>query len=152
MKGCVKTFIFFDFFKIFFREKHLRRTITRDKSVPNFDYHLLHQVSGNTCSDCSYIIANMFVCSATALGTYKRKFTSGGHWITEVLTCLPNFIIVQTSVVLLWHLLNILSNILSLLQQVSSLFSLLCPVQQNLELKNSEASWSSCFGKRDVFQ
>lgn len=39
----------FTFFKIFFRAKHLRRTITRDKSVPNFDYQLLHQVSGNTC-------------------------------------------------------------------------------------------------------
>ncbi|NWW35922.1 ANR27 protein, partial [Panurus biarmicus] len=27
----------------FNKEKHLRRAITRDKSVPNFDYHLLHQ-------------------------------------------------------------------------------------------------------------
>ncbi|XP_062356328.1 ankyrin repeat domain-containing protein 27 isoform X1 [Cinclus cinclus] len=29
----------------FNKEKHLRRTITRDKSVPNFDYHLLHQMA-----------------------------------------------------------------------------------------------------------
>lgn len=71
----MKTFNFFDFFKIF-REKHLRRTITRDKSVPNFDYHLLHKVSGNTCSDYYYITENM--CSAVSLGTCKKKFTSGG--------------------------------------------------------------------------
>nr|XP_041574570.1 ankyrin repeat domain-containing protein 27 isoform X2 [Taeniopygia guttata] len=29
----------------FNKEKHLRRTITRDKSVPNFDCHLLHQMA-----------------------------------------------------------------------------------------------------------
>ncbi|XP_071423941.1 ankyrin repeat domain-containing protein 27 isoform X1 [Pithys albifrons albifrons] len=29
----------------FNKEKHLRRTITRDKSVPNFDYQLLHQMA-----------------------------------------------------------------------------------------------------------
>lgn len=59
--------------KYFFRAKHLRRTITRDKSVPNFDYQLLHQVSENSCLNYLYNRVNLFVLSAINIGAYNRK-------------------------------------------------------------------------------
>lgn len=61
---------------MFFRAKHLRRTITRDKSVPNFDYQLLHQVSGSTCLNYLYNTANVFVLSAINTDTCNREVSS----------------------------------------------------------------------------
>lgn len=74
IENLVKRFMWLNLIslKYFFRAKHLRRTIT-DKSVPNFDYQLLHQVRGNSCLNYLYNRVTLFVLSAINIDTYSRK-------------------------------------------------------------------------------